>query len=199
VSKINIIIAEKSYLIRAGLSGIIQALGGCDIVFEIVDEKKLKKKIEKHKPDILIINSNLLTKNQEILTENQTKNKRIKIIVLKSGSENNNFFRFCDKIIDIVDDKSTISKAISELIRNLKPQNTNSNDDISEREKEIVTGVALGKTNKQIADELFISTHNVVSHRKNIVRKLGIKTVSGLTVYAILNKIISINDVENQK
>ena len=53
----------------------------------------------------------------------------------------------------------------------------------------------LEKTNKEVANELFISTHTVISHRKNITRKLGIKTVSGLTVYAILNQIISMEDI----
>ena len=56
--------------------------------------------------------------------------------------------------------------------------------------------VARGLTNKEIAEDLFISTHTVITHRKNIVRKLGIKTVSGLTVYAILNKIIDMTDLQ---
>ena len=51
------------------------------------------------------------------------------------------------------------------------------------------------KTNKEIADNLFISAHTVITHRKNITRKLGIKTVSGLTVYAILNKIIQMEEI----
>ena len=61
---------------------------------------------------------------------------------------------------------------------------------LSPREKEILRHVALGLSNKEIADRLFISTHTVISHRKNITEKLGIKSISGLTLYAFLNRII---------
>ena len=50
--------------------------------------------------------------------------------------------------------------------------------------------------NKEIADQYNISIHTVISHRKNITRKIGIKTVAGLTVYALLNGLIDINTVE---
>ena len=56
--------------------------------------------------------------------------------------------------------------------------------------------VARGMTNKEIADRYNISIHTVISHRKNIARKTGIKSVSGLTVYALLNNMIDQGDVE---
>lgn len=67
---------------------------------------------------------------------------------------------------------------------------------LSEREKEILVGVAKGLLNKEIADMYNISTYTVISHRKNITRKTGIKSVAGLTVYALLNGLIDINSVE---
>lgn len=66
---------------------------------------------------------------------------------------------------------------------------------ISFRESEILKYVALGLTNKEIADQLNISAHTVITHRKNITAKLGIKTIAGLTVYAILNNIIKAEEV----
>ena len=51
-------------------------------------------------------------------------------------------------------------------------------------------------TNKEIADQYCISIHTVISHRKNIARKTGIKSVSGLTVYALLNRMIDQQDIE---
>ncbi len=68
-------------------------------------------------------------------------------------------------------------------------------EDLSPREIEILRLVASGFLNKEIADKCAISLHTVISHRKNITRKLQIKTVAGLTVYALLNDIISSEDI----
>ena len=64
---------------------------------------------------------------------------------------------------------------------------------LSEREKEVLVCVARGMINKEIADALNISIHTVITHRKNITRKTGIKTVAGLTVYALLNKMLELH------
>ena len=67
---------------------------------------------------------------------------------------------------------------------------------LSSREKEILVSVAKGLLNNEIAYLHNISINTVITHRKNITRKTGIKTVAGLTVYAILNGLIDINSVE---
>ena len=67
---------------------------------------------------------------------------------------------------------------------------------LSEREKEIIRGVAYGKVNKEIADELCISVHTVVTHRRNICTKLGIHSSAGLTIFAIINHLVDLNDVK---
>lgn len=77
----------------------------------------------------------------------------------------------------------------------LDPETTQE-DHLSQREKEILVSVAKGMLNKEIADQLNLSIHTVITHRKNITRKTGIKTVAGLTVYAILNNLIDMNSVE---
>ena len=68
--------------------------------------------------------------------------------------------------------------------------------ELTDREKEILVGVAKGLLNKEIADKYNISVYTVISHRKNITRKTGIKSVAGLTVYALLNGLIEMSDVE---
>lgn len=65
-------------------------------------------------------------------------------------------------------------------------------DELSAREIEVLKQVALGMSNKEIADVLCLSAHTVMSHRKNIVRKLGIHTTAGLTIYAVVNNIIEL-------
>jgi regulator of cell morphogenesis and NO signaling len=62
--------------------------------------------------------------------------------------------------------------------------------ELSERERETLSLLASGLSNKEIADRLFISTHTVISHRKNIVRKTGIKTPQGLALYAFANSML---------
>lgn len=61
---------------------------------------------------------------------------------------------------------------------------------LSGREKEVLKEIASGMTNKEIADKLSISVNTVITHRKNISTKLGIKTVSGLSLYALMNGVI---------
>ncbi|NLT51526.1 MAG: response regulator transcription factor [Ignavibacteria bacterium] len=65
---------------------------------------------------------------------------------------------------------------------------------LSDREKDVLVQLVNGNSNKEIADKLNISIHTVVSHRKNIIHKTGIKSQSGLTIYALSKKIIHIED-----
>ena len=69
-------------------------------------------------------------------------------------------------------------------------------EELSDREKEVLVLVAKGLLNKEIADKLNISINTVITHRKNITRKTGIKTAPGLTVYAILGGLIDISSLE---
>lgn len=70
-------------------------------------------------------------------------------------------------------------------------------DPLSQREKEIIVGVVKGQTNKEIADSLFIATHTVLTHRRNIAKKLDIHTPAGLVIYAIVNGIVKIDEIKD--
>ena len=70
------------------------------------------------------------------------------------------------------------------------------NNHLSPREIEVLTCLVNGMLNKEIADHLHISVHTVVRHRKNITQKTGIRSQSGLTIYAISKKIIHLEDME---
>ena len=77
-----------------------------------------------------------------------------------------------------------------------KEEKKSSQDGLSQREKEIITCVVKGMSNKEIADHLFISIHTVITHRRNIARKLEIHSPTLLTVYAIVNKLVDISEVK---
>jgi DNA-binding CsgD family transcriptional regulator len=66
-------------------------------------------------------------------------------------------------------------------------------EDLSDREIEVLVQLVKGLANKEIADKLNISIHTVISHRKNITDKTGIKSLPGLTIYAITNKIVPLD------
>ena len=78
-----------------------------------------------------------------------------------------------------------VSARISSMI-----QQAESKESISEREKEIIICLVQGMSNKEIANQLFISINTVITHRRNIVRKLQIHSLAGLTIYAIANNLI---------
>jgi regulator of cell morphogenesis and NO signaling len=69
-------------------------------------------------------------------------------------------------------------------------------EELSDREKDVLIQVVHGLSNKEIADVLCISMHTVISHRKHITAKLNIHSTAGLTVYAIVNKLVDLNDLE---
>ncbi|MDO4955906.1 MAG: helix-turn-helix transcriptional regulator [Bacteroidales bacterium] len=86
-------------------------------------------------------------------------------------------------------------------VRQSAPQETvveeTEEEGLSKREREIVIQVAKGKANKEIAEELCISIHTVLTHRKNIAKKLQIHSPAGLTIYAIVNKLVELKDIKD--
>jgi regulator of cell morphogenesis and NO signaling len=67
---------------------------------------------------------------------------------------------------------------------------------LSDREREVIRLVAMGLSNKEIAEKMFIAVNTVMTHRRNISRKLDIHATAGLTIYAIVNGIINVEDVK---
>lgn len=79
----------------------------------------------------------------------------------------------------------------------VSPKGEESSDNVlSEREKEIIVQVVKGLSNKEIAEVLFISVNTVMTHRRNISRKLQIRSAAGLTIYAIVNGLVNLEDVQ---
>ena len=74
---------------------------------------------------------------------------------------------------------------------------TSTTESLSNREREIIVCVVKGMTNKEIADQLCLSIHTVITHRRNISNKLQIRSAAGLTIYAIVNKLVDIKDVKD--
>ncbi len=69
-------------------------------------------------------------------------------------------------------------------------------ESLSEREIDVLVHIVRGLTNKEIAAKMFLSVHTVNTHRKNIMNKLKIHSPAGLTIYAIVNKLVSLEDLD---
>ena len=93
-----------------------------------------------------------------------------------------------DEILNLDDNTETILQKINSY--GARANDNKSSNQLSVREIEILTKIAHGLSNKLIADQLFLSIHTVITHRKNITAKLGIKSISGLTLYAALNNMV---------
>ncbi len=193
--KVSFLIVEKSYIIRSGLMQIISNFYETGVVNELHNVDTLLKKLSEVHADVLIINAKLIAAVPELILDIRKRFEQLKLVVFVGTRREADEFPGFDLKISIDEPKYLIVEKIQSLINEIKPKKDNNlSENLSEREKDVVKQIALGKTNKEIGEALFISPHTVITHRKNITGKLGIKTVSGLTVYAILNNLIKIED-----
>ena len=190
---VRILVAEPSYLVRKGLSTILNELKTITKIEEISGQEELKGSLNSLMPNLILINTTIssIPEADQILKKHATESNIISIFNSPLPDDGN------ETTLSVFDTKPVLLTKLRNQVKKIQKtviQQENS-EDLSDREKDVLQKIALGKINKEIASELFISTHTVISHRKNITRKLGIKTVSGLTVYAILNQLIKVEDI----
>lgn len=118
------------------------------------------------------------------------------VVALKTIPMDDEQLKQYDGFISMYDQPVTMVKKLRDSLSSRTEVADSDEYDLSVREKEILVCVAKGMLNKEIADHFSISIHTVITHRKNITRKTGIKTVAGLTVYALLNNLIDSGSIE---
>lgn len=189
-----IVLAIPGFIALKGLESIIGELCLQKTIYTATNEQELLKLLEQTELQLLYVHSSLVS----VLNKMSSKNQNLSIIrVIDKRPKELGIDGFQSDILYLDDEENLVIKNIKRNLALLEKSTISENEesDLSEREKDILREIALGKTNKEIAENLFISAHTVITHRKNITKKLGIKTVSGLTVYAILNKIIQIEEI----
>ena len=191
----RVIICETSEIIANGLAEIINGMAQFDVVSRLDHPEHLSEKITALDATLLIINPTLLGfHNKDFLSQIGKEHPQLTLVALVTSCLDHSMLTPYAGVIEIND---TRSKIISKMNEFAQSDATKSNDDVelSKRETDVLVAVAKGMMNKEIADEMNISIHTVISHRKNITRKTGIKSVSGLTVYALLNNLIDEKDL----
>lgn len=218
MSKIKIIVADANYLVRKGIASIIAGNKDLVLAAEAKSLDELKNQLQLYPESVLILDFiTLLPKSSELkqitsafpfvkilaITDIQPRlliSKSFEMgltsYLLKECDEEEILQaiystargeRFmCGKIVEVLTDEiGDFGNAPSFVACD--------GLSITERELEIIKLVAEGYSNKQIADKLYLSTHTVTTHRKNIMNKLGIANTAGLVLYAVKENLISPN------
>jgi DNA-binding NarL/FixJ family response regulator len=213
-SKINILIAGNSYLLLAGIRSLV--CGNPDFNFqgEANDLPQLAEKLMLFQSGLLIIDSNCGAFSPEDIKTILKRNSCTKVLAVSSFADALSVNRAiesgihsllltdCDReeILEAIyktaaGDKFMCGKivALAAGEKDRVPETSCAGLNITEREIEIIKLLAEGYSNKQIADLLFLSTHTINTHRKNIMAKLGVNNAAGLVLFAVRENLISPN------
>lgn len=182
----NLIVVDDNYFTRKGVLYLLNKLSWINSLHELESYNQLSEAIQLFKADIIMISESQWQMHGTNLTETGTQS--IIVYGYQQPKDKAGFDTFCS----LEDSKEEWIASLHDVVK--RTNDSVEEPQLSAREQEIVKHIALGYTNKEIAEKLFLSTHTVVTHRKNITNKLGIKTVSGLTIYAILNKLIKVEE-----
>ncbi len=215
----KLIIADINELIKIGLRTILQQEDNIDIVGEAKSSEELVELTNSFEADIVLIDYTAEGFNIDIVPKILSEHPNLKFVAItpeqsaltvvhavKSGimsyikkdcslkeikesvqetSKGNKFF--CGQILE------TIAKANID-VDEIDLMNFSCDPIVmTEREMEIIKLISEGYTNGQIADMLFLSSHTVGTHRKNIMQKLGVKNTAGIVMYAVKTNIVSPN------
>lgn len=196
--KINkIIIVEPSPIIAAGLNSFFEDMNQLHVVSILDNIDDLQEKMVMYNPEFLIVNPVAFGFNNNNFIRQINQNyPSTNCIALITTYIDRNSLRYFKDTIELGDNKQKVFNKFIDILNNNGDTSTqNENVDLSNREIDVLVCVAKGMTNKDISEMLNISVHTVITHRKNIVRKTGIKSVSGLTVYALLNNLLEETDI----
>ena len=191
-TRIYIAILEPSQIIVEGLSNMLMKLKKNFHIFRFNDLEELRNSSAIAHFQIAVINPSAI--QNRIADFVKLKNNHTQILWVALV-----YSFFDDEVIRKFDDTLLITAAPDQIARKLGQINTatdrDQHEDLSDREIEVLSQLVKGLSNKEIADKLNISIHTVISHRKNITEKTGIKSLSGLTIYAITKKIIPLDSI----
>lgn len=194
----KILILEPSVLIAEGLRHIIDNFAGYDVCGIIRNQEgDIETRIDEFNADLIIADPSIFDNKARKGAHDTIKCiANAPVMALISAATDAAYASTYDGTIYLSDTSDDIEQKISAVMKAVPAEQRGEGEELSSREKEILVCVAKGMLNKEIADHFNISIYTVITHRKNITRKTGIKTVAGLTVYALLNNLIDMNAME---
>lgn len=194
ISKISFMVVSYSYLLSKSISEILlDEFGSVKIFYDTNNTDYVRSSIEKDNLSCVIADS------QAIYTHNNIFDKKNVILIPILETDEFSSGKYSEySSISIFDSKKTIVEKIKNIIQEIgkKKFEKISTKDLTVREQLILQMIAKGMKTKDIAESLNISIQTVSTHRKNITSKLDIKSISGLTTFAIINGLIDIGDTD---
>ena len=191
------VVIEKSKIIREGLNALLYAHELSSKVVCLEDFGDWNLLMKNTVPDLVIISPEAMYEGKEKIRNKYKLGEEVLFVGLVyqyyNQKEMTDLF---NEVIFITDSEDVIVNKFKNLSSQPNDQASSSNDKLTDREKDVLRLLLRGLVNKEVADQLSISPHTVVSHRKNIIEKTGIKSLSGLAVYAILNNIADMEDLK---
>ena len=193
-TKINIIIAEPFPVIYEGLYHILSSSRNNYVILKATGLNEIQHIHVGTPIDIVLMNPVLVQNNIESFNRLKSAMDQTKWIGLVYAYYTPQLLSMFNGVIQISDPTNVILSTVQKYIVSEQLTDTSTQQLLSEREIDVLKLLVTGNSNKEIADQLFISAHTVISHRKNISLKTGIKSLSGLTIYAVIQNIISIDN-----
>lgn len=186
----RIAIVEPSVIIAQGVASILRSSGEADVVAIYPTLRAYADRLSVKDVEVVAVGSQVAV-GAQLRSELQG----VAVVLLSTTVVDEDVLRQVDGVINIYDDEATLMRKVRAAVEQGETNPYSDSHDLSERERDVLILVAKGMANKEIADRLNISIHTVMSHRKNITHKTGIKSVAGLTVYALLNNLLDQSDV----
>lgn len=195
--KYRVILVSPSAVALRGLASLLGDYPEFEVVGALADFSQLPARMVISNPDVAVIDPVVFDYAKRRSPRSSFPFLQdCTLVAMVTASAGEEMLKGYDAAIDLYDGQVQIIHKLRRAAATGKPDpEAGDQDELSQREKEILIAVARGKTNKEIAGMHNISVHTVISHRKNISRKTGIKSVAGLTVYAMLNNLIDQTEV----
>lgn len=194
----NVLLIVPSRIVARGIEGVFHDLGEFSVEGILSDLSRTSEvRLKNMDADLIIVDPVIFEYSSRSSGKARISEYSDAVVVaLQTVQMEDEVWRQYDEVISLYDPPPVIIKKLRDALSSRQEVQKSASQDLSVREKEILVCVAKGMLNKEIADLYNISIYTVITHRKNITRKTGIKTVAGLTVYALLNNLIDANSLE---
>lgn len=200
LSVIKIAVADTSVIVRMGvLSALKRVFGGSAAYLEVAQPDDFDTRIVSFAPSVVIVSPSFGGAFDPAAQRGRrgVVPKETKFVALLSQLVPPGLTDGFDAQMTIFDSEDSIMATINSLTgRDTDEPQGDDGENLSSREKQVIRGVVSGKTNKEIADQMNISVYTVLTHRRNIARKLNIHSAIALAIYAISNKLVTVDEVK---